>query len=233
MMKRSLLTAGLIAASLSNVYALPYGFYDARSVGMGNVSVATGGITTAAFSNPAMLMVNESNDVFAFHVGAGAAFIENGDITDDIDRFQDVEDQINLINTNDVLNAEILLDLLNQQIQIINDLNGDSLLGRASPNLALTYGGDSFSVAVTAEVNAFASGVITNVTGVDPLTLTDIENDITNNGALTFDPSAELTAIGAVTTEIGVAIATDFSILGMDISVGVKPKTISAEAISF
>ncbi len=56
MIKRSLLSAGLLAASLfNNAYALPYGFYDARSVGMGNVSVATGGITTAALSNPGPL----------------------------------------------------------------------------------------------------------------------------------------------------------------------------------
>ena len=58
MKKRSLLFSGLMLAGMTSAYALPYGFNDARSVAMGNVSVATGGVTTAAFSNPAMLMVN-------------------------------------------------------------------------------------------------------------------------------------------------------------------------------
>ena len=162
MFKRSLISAALLL-SATTAMAIPYGFSDARSVAMGNVSVATGGVTTAAFSNPAMLMVNESNDAFALHIGVGAAFIENGGIIDDIDNFQAIEEQINLLDTTDIVSAPQLLILLNEEIQIINDLNGDSLLGRASPNVAIIYGGDSFSVAVTAEMNAVASGAIVEV----------------------------------------------------------------------
>ncbi|HEY9051580.1 MAG TPA: conjugal transfer protein TraF, partial [Gammaproteobacteria bacterium] len=66
MMNKSLIAAGLFAAGMSSAYAAPYGFFDARSVAMGNVSVATGNVTTAAFSNPAMLAINENKDSFAF-----------------------------------------------------------------------------------------------------------------------------------------------------------------------
>ena len=232
MIKRGLLFTGLMLASATNVQALPYGFSDARSIAMGNVSVATGGVTTAAFSNPAMLMVNESNDTFAFHVGAGAIFLDNGDMIDGIDEFQDIEDQINAIDTTDVNNAQALLDALNAQVAVLNDLSGDSLLGRARPNAAVVYGGDSFSLAVTVGADAFASGAISNITGLDPFTLTSIENDI-NNNTLDLNPTADLDAFGAVTTEVGVSIASSFTLLGMDISLGVKPKVVSAEAITF
>lgn len=233
MFKRGLLTVAVIAAGISTASAQPYGFSDARSVGMGNVSVATGSVTTAAFSNPAMLMVNETDDTFALHIGVGVAGIEDGDFTDDIDRFQAAEDQLALIDQTNVANAQQLVDLLNEQIQVMNDLNGDSLLIHASPNFALVYGGDSFSLALSAEVNANASAAITNVTGANPLVLNDIQTDIINNGTLTFNPDATLSAIGAISTELGVSIASDFDVLGMNVSVGIRPKVVSAEAIVF
>jgi len=236
MKKRSLLFSGLMLASMTNAHALPYGFNDARSVAMGNVSVATGGVTTAAFSNPAMLMVNETDDTFALHIGAGAVFIEDGGITDDIDDFQAVQDQFDALSKTDTSagNLQALTDSINAQSQIINNLDGDSLLGRASPNVALIYGGDSFSVAVTAEGNAYASAEV-EVGTLLPTnrTTTDIQNDIIANGTLSIDPDANFNAIGVITRELGVSIASNFSLLGMDVSVGVRPKVISAEAISF
>lgn len=236
MIKRSLIFSGLMLASITQVQALPYGFSDARSVAMGNTSVATGGVTTAAFANPAMLMVNETDDTFALQIGVGAVFIEDGGITDDIDEFQALEDQFNALSKTDTSagNLQALTDVINAQSQIINNLDGDSLLGRASPNVALVYGGDSFSVALTAGGNAYASGIV-NVASPLPTnrTTTDIENDINANGTLLLDPDANLEAIGVITTEIGVSIASSASILGMDVSYGIKPKVISAEAIKF
>jgi len=232
MFKRGLISAGLLLSS-TTALAIPYGFSDARSVAMGNVSAATGGVTTAAFSNPAMLMVNESNDAFALHIGLGAVFIEDGDIVDDIDKFQVVAEQLDNIDTTNILNAPTILSLVNQEIQIINDLDGDSLVGRASPNVAIIYGGDSFSVAVTAEMNGVASGGILNINGLNQLELSQVLDEINNSGSFSLEPSADLTAIGVVTTELGVSIASDFKILGLDMSVGVKPKMVSAEGIFF
>ena len=233
MKKHSLLFSGLMLACVTNAHALPYGFSDARSVAMGNVSMATGGVTTAAFSNPAMLMVNETDDTFALHIGVGAVLIEDGGIIDDIDEFQAINDQINTIDRTNPANAQVLLDALNAQIQVINNLDGDSLLGRGTGNAALIYGGDSFSVAVTAGAEAYASGAITNVSGINPISFTDVVNDIGTNGSLTLNPSADLDAVGVITTEVGISIASSASILGMDVSFGIKPKVISAEAITF
>ena len=235
MYKKSLLGVALLAAGISTASAVPYGLSDARSVAMGNVNVATGGVTSAAFGNPAMLKVNETDDTFVLHIGVGAAVLEDGNVTDDIDRYQELEDQINAIDTTDSSNADQLLPLLNEQIELINDLDGDSLLVRAAPNMALIYGGDVFSVALTAELNGYVSGAISDVSGIpaSPLTEQQIIDDINNNSNLTYDPDARLRAIGVVTTEIGVSIATDLDILGMKVAVGIKPKSISAEAINY
>jgi len=240
MKKRSLLFSALMLAGVTNVHALPYGFSDARSVAMGNVSVATGGVTTAAFSNPAMLMVNETDDTFALHIGVGAVFIEDGGITDDIDEFQTIEDQIDSIVQNDPSNTTALLNALNAQRTIIGDLNGDSLIGRGTPNVALVYGGDSFTVAVTAGGEAYASGAIDNVTGTTGTILeSDIQDDLNDNGILDdslnvgYIPSADLKAVGVITQEVGVSIASNVTLLGMDVSFGIKPKVVSAEAITY
>ena len=136
MFKRSLISAALLL-SATTAMAVPYGFSDARSVAMGNTSIATGGVTTAAFSNPAMLMINESNDAVAIHVGVGLVILEDGDIIDDIEGFQDAEEEIdalinNLTPANEIASAAQATVLVNQQIDVFNnDLAGDSLVGRA------------------------------------------------------------------------------------------------------
>ena len=238
MFKRGLLTAGLIAAGISTASAAPYGFSDARSVAMGNVSVATGGVTTAAFSNPAMLMINETDDTFALHVGAGVAGIEDGGITDDIDNFQALQDQIDAIvptvNAGNVATTSVQIETLtNQQIDIFNnDLAGDSLLVRGSPNFALVYGGDSFALALTAEANAVASVAVLSAGGVPYVNAAAIAADVLADGTYDIQPNLQLLAYGYVTKEVGVSIASDFSLMGMKVSLGVKPKVISAEGIN-
>jgi len=160
----------------------------------------------------------------------GAVFIEDGGITDDIDEFQAIQDQIDAIPKT-APNAQALLDALNAQIQVIDNLDGDSLLGRGTPNVALVYGGDSFSVAITAGGDAYASGAISNV--VTPtLTLGSVGADI-GDGNLDTIPTADLEAVGVITQEVGVSIASSVTLLGMDVSFGIKPKVVSAEAITF
>jgi hypothetical protein len=234
MFKRSLISAALLL-SATTAMAVPYGFSDARSVAMGNTSIATGGVTTAAFSNPAMLMINESNDAVAIHVGVGLVILEDGDIIDDIEGFQDAEEEIdalinNLTPANEIASAAQATVLVNQQIDVFNnDLAGDSLVGRASPNVAIIFGGDSFAFAVTAEANGYGSAAIVSTTPIpliNPLTVSQLQAD-------NFQPDLTIRVQGAVTQELGLSIASDFSIMGMDVSVGVKPKLISAEAVNF
>jgi len=204
MIKRSLLTAGLIAASLSNVYALPYGFYDARSVAMGNVSMATGGITTAALSNPGMLSVNENKDSFALLLPAlGVQAIDDGNIVDLVDEFQAIGVSV---NPDDIL----------RQIEILEQLEGASLIAAVIPNMALVYSGDSFTWGLTARSDIVISGGLTEI-------------DIPDIGI----PNARVEALGVAITEIGVPIGTEFSVSGIQLSVGVTPRFVQVDSIEY
>ncbi|VAW56065.1 hypothetical protein MNBD_GAMMA07-1304 [hydrothermal vent metagenome] len=145
MLKRSLLAVGLIIMSLSNVYALPYGFFDARSVGMGNVSVATGGLTTAAFSNPGMLSVNENDDSFALLLPAiGVQVIDDGNVIDLVDEFQE---------TNSI----------QRQVDILNELSDASLTAAVIPSIAFISAGESVTWGLTLKSTISLSADLVNV----------------------------------------------------------------------
>ncbi len=205
MNKRGLLFAGLMLAGVTHVQAMPYGYYDARSVGMGNVSVATGGITTAALSNPGMLTVNENDDTFALLFPAiGVQAVDDGDVIDSIDEFQDIEDQV----------THTLADR-QRQVAILQGLENSSLMLGVTPNAAALYSGDNYTWGVSLRANATAS-----------VTITDINTSVVN-------PDAIVDAIGVMTTEIGLPIGTDFSVAGMQLSVGIMPKMVNVDGIAY
>lgn len=209
MFKRSLIAAGLLAGSISNVQALPYGYYDARSVGMGNVSVATGGIATAALSNPGMLSVNESDDSFALLIGIGAQAIDNGDVIDLADEFQALEADTQ--STNPTVQAAAI----QQQINILNELKGTGVVLGATPNIAFVSTGENFTWGITARANAVVSAIVT-----------DVDTSI-------IDPKANIASLGVLTTELGIPLGTDVSFAGLQVSFGVIPKIVQVDAIDY
>lgn len=205
MKKRGLLFAGLMLAGVTQVQAMPYGYYDARSVAMGNVSVATGGITTAALSNPGMLTVNENDDTFALLFPAiGVQAIDDGDVIDSIDEFQEIEDQ-----------GALTIDGIERQIEILEGLENSSLMLGVTPNVAALYSGDNYTWGVSLRANATAS-----------VSVTDIDTNIIN-------PDGTVQALGVMTTEVGLPIGTDISVAGMQLSVGIMPKLVNVDGISY
>ena len=264
MFKQGLFASSLLAASISTAVAAPYGFFDARSIAMGNTSVATGSMSSAAFSNPALLVNNVSDDSFVISLGAGATVLDNGGVIDTIDNFQTVDDELvpliieveRLTNPNNVValtnefgSAQALVDAqiaaadavilkTNEQIADLNSLNGDSLLGKLSPGLMIGYTGESFSLALSAQVNAIFSGGFSDTFNVPEIETTAGELVTSLISGSTVDnvignPSGTLRAIGALATEVGLSVATKLTVAGMDVAVGVKPKIISAEAINY
>ena len=206
MFKKSLFTVGLLATSISNVQALPYGFYDARSVAMGNVSVATGGITTAALSNPGMLAVNESDDKVALLFPAiGVQAIDDGNVIDLMDEFQDLEAAPSAAN-------------LQRQADILNELDGASVIAAVIPNAAVVFSGDDLTWGVTFRADAMVSGGLINVTDVSPL------------GP---NPNADVQALGILVTEIGFPLGKDFNISGLQVSFGITPRFVQVDAVEY
>ncbi len=202
MFQRRLLSAALLMTTISSVHALPYGFFDARSVAMGNVSMATGSITTAALSNPGMLMVNESNDDFALLLPAiGAQIIDDGDVVDKLDEFQAL---LNSTNPNDLLRMQ----------EILVSVEDSSVIGAVIPNAAFVSSGENFTWGVTYRGNAVVSATVVDLVDVSP------------PGP---NPDGTLKALGVTIQEVGVPMGTAFSVGGMQLSLGVTPRYVKVK----
>ena len=263
MFKQALFVSSLLAVSVSSAMAETYGFFDARSVAMGNTSVATGSMSSAAFSNPALLVNNVSDDSFIISLGVGGVLEDNGNVIDTVDSFQGVENELTplvneverLTNVNNLaalsaefggdpvaLNnaqlaaADALITKTNEEIAVVNTLNGDSLQGKASPGVMIGYSGDTFALAASYQVNfAFSGGVIDLLVPNLPTASAVVNQALAGASVANIvgNPTGTVVAIGTRTDEVGLSIATKLSIAGMDVAIGVKPKVVSAEAISY
>ncbi|HED35500.1 MAG TPA: hypothetical protein ENJ08_14990 [Gammaproteobacteria bacterium] len=206
MFQRSLFTAGLLSASITTVHALPYGFFDARSVAMGNVSMATGGVTTAALSNPGMLMVNEYDDSYALLLPAiGAQVIDDGNVIDLLDEFQ-------------AFNGSTDPNDLMRQREILLDIEGDSVIGAVIPNVAFVSSGENFTWGITYRGNAVVSATVTDLVDVDPV------------GP---NPDGTVRALGVAIQEIGIPMGSAVSLAGMQLSFGITPRYVQVDVIEY
>lgn len=217
MHSKKFLLSAMIAAVATSAQAAPYGFFDARSVGMGNVSVATGNIAIAGLSNPAMLIMNENKDSFALLIPAvGVQVIDNGGLIDDADQFKLLLDQFNADVA--VPNAAAAEATYNQMAALLTKMDGSSLSLNANANLALAYAGDNWAFAGIFRGYAAAGAGVFNVDAPD---FVDINT--------TLAPSGEFQGAGVLVQEIGFSVATKFKLMGMDVSVGVTPKQVTVD----
>ncbi len=205
MLKRIAFTASLLMISLSDVSALPYGFFDARSVGMGNVSVATGGLTTAAFSNPGMLTVNETDDSYALLLPAiGVQVIDDGDVVDLIDEFQEINGSLQSVF---------------RQIEILEELEDGSLIAGIVPSVAFISSGKSFTWGITLRSDIVVSADLTNIV-------------IPTFGNLVI-PTGDVRALAVAVTEVGIPLGTEFMVGGMQLSVGITPRFVQVDVLEY
>ena len=86
--KSSLCAVAATIAAFSNTAIAAQFAIEGRSMGMGNVSVATADIATAAFGNPSMLANQRADDDFSLLIGLGGMINDDGKMLDDIDDFQ-------------------------------------------------------------------------------------------------------------------------------------------------
>ena len=225
MLKTKALTAGLLMAVASTASAAPYGYFDARSVAMGNVSVATGGLTTAALANPAMLASNPMDEKFVFHIGVGVAAIENGDVVDSIDEIDEIEAQLNSqLAAADTAGAAATME---KQRLLLLELTkpGTNALLDGNANTALVYSGDDYTFAFSFKGRVTA--------GVGLRNPTDLGLPITVANVAGLDPSVDVLANAVLTQEIGLSISRKLTLAGMDFSIGLRPKTVSVESADY
>ncbi|MDT8451295.1 MAG: conjugal transfer protein TraF [Gammaproteobacteria bacterium] len=132
-----------LAAASHSVMAAPFA-HEARSLGMGNVGIATADIATAPFANPAMLSFQKVDDDFSLLLTAGAFFSDNDGVIDDIDAFQESADDF-------------------EKLAIAQGLDGKVIAPELSGALAVGFTTEKYSMAVSARMDVVVAGGLSNV----------------------------------------------------------------------
>jgi len=201
--KSSLCAVAATIAAFSNTAIAAQFAIEGRSMGMGNVSVATADIATAAFGNPSMLANQRADDDFSLLIGLGGMINDDGKMLDDIDDFQAADANNDLAG----------------MATAINNMNGKVIAPELTTAFAFGFAGETYSFAVSARGDLISAGTLTNV-------------DITNPG-LVDPTKNILSFEGVLATEIGVSIARKFDVMGSELSIGIKPKVVQYEAKFF
>ena len=188
------------------VQAIPFSV-EARSLGMGNVRVATADIATAPFANPAMLSFQPSRDDFSFLVGLGALLNDPDSLIDKIDEFQSAYNA----GTGTPPNPAELA----RALSIAQSMAGDVIAPETTLALSTGFSGKKWAMALSARADAIAAGTVTDIAQTVP-ELSDPTRNV-------------LTIEGILTTELGVSVARNFQLMGQKIAVGLKPKYVTVD----
>jgi hypothetical protein len=196
-----ILSAALLAFFSGTADAVPFSV-EARSLGMGNVRVATADIATAPFANPGMLSFQPSREDFSLLLGIGA-FLNDGDgLVDKIDEFQSAYDAGQAGNPGEALRA---LDLARSML-------GDVIAPETTLAFSTGFSGEKWAFAFSARADAIAAGTVLTTDPVNPA-------------------AYNLVLEGILTTELGVSLASNFQVLGQKLAVGLKPKYVTVDNV--
>ena len=221
---KGILSAAALAVFSHNVHSIPFTF-EARSLGMGGVAVATADLATAPWANPAMLTNQKTSDDFSLLIGIGAFVRDHEDLITDIEDFQDADDRRNAATTP----AEELAALSDMSTIIRNVENKDVAVDVSSV-LAMGMAFESFAMAVSVRADAIAAGTVDELScqlGEPGCDLVEFENQLTSN------QYNILTLEGVLATEVGISFAKAFTVYDRKLSVGIKPKFVDVQAINY
>ena len=192
-----IITAIALSVYSQSVSAVPFTF-NARSLGMGNVSVATADMATAAWANPAMLTNQRPKDDFSLLVGAGAFLRDDDELVTNIEDFQDADDKRRAAqDANDPVNEALaVIDMR----RIVREVEGKVIAPEVTGIAAVGMAFDTFAMAVSIRSDIIAGG-----------TITDLSCDITEPGCDPSELFSEdyniLDLEGVAATEFGVSFA--------------------------
>ena len=221
---------GLNAVFISSSALAAGTWYDARNDAMGGTGVASSTWSSAVLANPALMTKAQPEDnVSIIFPSAGAQVTDKDklidrvdDITDSVDRYQDVIDNFTFA---DYLNGYPQLkaaagDVANQ----LSDLRGNKANGTAGVALAVTVPNETLPFAFITKAYGTAH-VRANIADSDIAYLRGVAN-----GTVIPVPGDEdklrssANGLAALITDYGVSVAHEFSIAGHPVSVGITPK---------
>ncbi len=196
---KRILSAALLAVLSGSVDAVPFSV-EARSLGMGNVRVATADIATAPFANPGMLSFQPSREDFSLLLGAGLFLNDNDGLVDKIDDFQAAYNRGQAGDPAEALRA----------LGIAQSMLGDVIVPETTLAFSTGFSAKKWAFALSARADAIAAGTVTTSNFNNPA-------------------QYELVIEGILTTELGLSLARNFQVFGQKIAIGLKPKYVTVD----
>lgn len=257
MVRVASVTFGLFALAAPLSAATTFGIYDARTMGMGGVSVASSNNDNAQFYNAALLAYNDEIEErtqdarFLFPLivpQVSEAAIDLEEITAN-DMAESISQTIRNFNaTPDALTAHAVVDATANLDGALGSISGEDLLADLYVGVGVSEPGKFQGAGFFMGVRLLAGGQ-SSVSETDRAVLGAYQEGLTfvasagaegaahpelfdANGAL-IDPSAgfdsESSAAGAAITEIGVAMSRQMSIFGSPVAAGISLKVMDIE----
>ncbi|MCC6301832.1 MAG: conjugal transfer protein TraF [Gammaproteobacteria bacterium] len=242
--KKSIRYAGAFMLTLAagGAGAVPFSSFDARSYAMGGAGVAAGTAANAVFLNPALLASEVGAEAFSLELPViGGRLTDPGRLSDAIDEFNEIEpigefqDAVNLYNiTPDAGNAADVQAAGTRLIEQLANVSGKTLSAEADAGFALGIPHPKYGLSAYVKTNA-VGGAVGEASAAD---IAAIQQAMAEAQALqpAIDPtdalSSSVRARFSRITEVGVAIAREFDILG-GLSVGVTPKIVGVRTYDF
>lgn len=236
MNKKSLgLGLSLMLAQLNIAYAMPFGTFDPRSMAMGGTGVAAGTSANAGFFNPALLAIAHKDEDFSLELPVlGIRVADQDEFIDRLDTFQNNNTIDNFSTAITAFNAapspvtkDVVVNTGNALITGLGTLSNRDLEMEVMAGAVVGVPGKKFAVSVFVASRAMG-GMALNITQNDLSNIQVILDQLAaNNFSPITDPTTNMTSAvlgrGAVVSEVGIALAKEFEILG-GIGVGMTPK---------
>ena len=199
------------------------GWTEARNDAMGGTGVASANYGSGVLINPALLAkAKPDDDITLIAPTIGAQISDKDDLHSKID---DISDEVNnyrrVISTLNLSQISAAAgDLANQ----LSSLNGKTASGKAGAGLAVSIPNDTLNVAFVAKANARAR-VSSYIDQGDIELLRRIQSNPFNAaGASAQDLKSKGYGRAAIVSDYGVAIARQFDVGGVPVSLGITPK---------
>ncbi len=222
------LTVVILSACSQAALAVPFTF-EARSLGMGGVGVATADLATAAWANPAMLTNQPMESDWSLLIGVGVFARDNDDLADDIDDFQDADEAREAAEDAGDLGGALRATA--EMRKVLSGIDSKVISAEASPLIAIGASFEHFAMAISVRSDVIAGGVVTDIS-------CSLLENIPNPGSCQADELFSedfniLNVEGVIATEFGVSFAKDFQLWDRKVSIGIKPKIVDLRAFTF
>lgn len=242
---KSLVALGVASLFVANHASAAGTWAEARSDAMGGTGVASGSYGSGALINPALLAkAHEDDSVTVILPSVGAQITDKDnlqdqidDISDKVDRYKKVVDDLTLqdIITNPVGSLNQFQSAAGDLAGELESLRGKTANAKAAAGIAVSIPNDVLSVAFVTKAYARAR-VSSSIDQQDIDYLRSIQGsnavaagvalDAAVNGSDVITRNLNSTASGraAIVSDYGLAMAKQFDLGGVPVSVGVTPK---------